>query len=109
MVRVSASRSCWTSVTGMGAVLLSVGRVGSVVVLLVLLLVLLPLLGEQLVHPRDAAAPEGLEVREHRAHRPHGLHVAAGEGLATLPTLGQQARALEHRDVLLDGGEAHVV
>ena len=65
--------------------------------------------GEEVVHPGDAAAPERLQLGEHHAHRPHRLHVAAGQGLATLPTLGQQARSLQHGDVLLDGGEAHVV
>ena len=50
--------------------------------------------GDELVDPGDAAAPEGLQLGEHHAHRPHRLHVSAGQGLTTLPTLGQQARAL---------------
>ena len=65
--------------------------------------------GEQVADPVDAAAPDGLQLVEQACGPTHGVDVAAHELLATLALLGHEARALEHRDVLLDGREAHRV
>src|SRR5690606_20132580 len=85
MVRVRVSMSWVTSVTGMSVLL------------------------EQCVDAGDAAPPDPLELGEHRGDRPDRLDVAAGQLLAAATALGEQAGALQHGDMLLDRGEAHVV
>ena len=64
---------------------------------------------EQVRHPRHPPAPGGLELVEDAPRPADGGPVGVDELLATAPLLGDQAGALEHRDVLLDGGEAHGV
>jgi len=64
---------------------------------------------DELVDASDAAAPEVLELDEHRGDRAHRLHLAVGELLAAAAPFAEQASSLEHGDVLLHRGERHVV
>jgi hypothetical protein len=57
--------------------------------------------GDQLVDAIHAAAPDGLELGEHRRHGTDRFHLAVGEPLASAAPLADQAGALEHGDVLL--------
>src|SRR3954469_22906379 len=90
MVSVKASRPCWTSVTGMSFLLVGFG-------------------GEQRFDAYDAAPPDLFELAEQGRNRSHGLHLTAGQLLATAAPLGDEPRSLEHGDVLLHRGEAHRV
>ena len=59
--------------------------------------------------PPDAAAPDLLVLLEQPGGGPDGVDVAPHEPLATALLLGHQPCSLEHRDVLLHGGERHRV
>src|SRR5215213_8435198 len=87
IVMVRVSRSWVMSVTGTG-----------------LLLIVIWIVGDELVDARDAAAPELLEHRGDRAHRPD---LTMGELLAAVAPLAEQPGPLEHGDVLLHGRERH--
>ncbi len=65
--------------------------------------------GEDVAEPVEPGAPEFLELLEVLTRTADGRDVGADEVLAALASLDHQARSLEHRDVLLDGGERHRV
>ena len=67
------------------------------------------IVGEQVVDASDAAAPEVLELGEHRCDRAHRVDLAVGELLAAVASFAEQAGPFEHGDVLLHRGERHVV
>src|SRR5688572_16622114 len=64
---------------------------------------------ENIVELRDALAPNGFEVFEELASALEPRVVGGDQLLAAVCTLLNEARAPEHGDVLLHGGEAHLV
>jgi len=66
-------------------------------------------LGEELVDTGDPAAPDLLEAVEQLRGGADGVDVAAHDLLATAAFLGEQVGPFEDGDVLLHGGETHVV
>ena len=67
------------------------------------------LLADEVGHAVDATAPQRLVLVEQAARQAEPLDVGAHDLAAAGALLGDQAGPLEHRDVLLHGGEAHGV
>jgi hypothetical protein len=67
------------------------------------------ILREQVGHPLHPPAPGRLELVEGFPRLADGAGVGAHELLPPAAPLGDQASALQHRDVLLHRGEAHLV
>ena len=66
-------------------------------------------LREQVRHPIHAPAPVRLELVECLTRPADGIGVGADALFPSAALLGDQAGPLQHRDVLLDRGEAHGV
>ena len=64
---------------------------------------------DEVRHAVDAAAPQRLVLVEQAARQAQPVHVGPDDLAAAGALLGDQARPLEHRDVLLHGREAHGV
>jgi hypothetical protein len=64
---------------------------------------------KNIVELRHTLAPNGFEVFEELASAPEPRVVGGDQLLAAVCTLLNETRALEHGDVLLRGGEAHLV
>ncbi|BDZ47774.1 hypothetical protein GCM10025867_00150 [Frondihabitans sucicola] len=65
--------------------------------------------GEEGVHPAGPARPEILVLPQQTFGSAEGAHVAVHDLLPPVSLLRDEVRALEHGDVLLHRGEAHVV
>jgi hypothetical protein len=65
--------------------------------------------GKQLVQLSDVRDPAFLELRKQAVGQPKRVRSAGDALLAAVPSLRDELRPLEHGDVLLDGGERHVV
>ena len=65
--------------------------------------------GDELGHAVDAAAPQLLVLVEQAAREAEPLDVGPDDLAPPDALLGHEAGPLEHRDVLLDRGEAHRV
>jgi hypothetical protein len=57
----------------------------------------------------ETLAPQRFELHEQMLRPAYGVDVAANQLLAPAPSFDDEIGALEDRNVLLDGGEAHVV
>ena len=64
---------------------------------------------EKLLEAVEAIEPHRLQLVEQALRPTHGVDVAPHELLATAAVLQDEIGTFEHGDVLLHGGEAHVV
>ena len=64
---------------------------------------------EELAHPVDAVTPDRLELVEDALSSVDGVEVASNELFTSSPLLRDEFGTFEDGNVLLDGGEAHVV
>src|SRR5687767_495906 len=65
--------------------------------------------GEDVVELAEAGEPQPFELVERSARLGEPLRVAADDAFPALRFLGHESGLLEHGDVLLHGGERHVV
>ncbi len=66
-------------------------------------------IGEDVVELAEAGVPERLEFSEHGARPPDLLGISAHETLSTAALFAHEPGSFQHGDVLLYGGETHVV